>query len=463
MISDELRQAILTLKRQGRPLREISRLLKVSRNTVRRALRAPSARTPRREHPQQQAINAVIPGLYQRCGGNAVRIQELLESEHGIALPYSSLTRLIRRQALRGDKRRSGIYTFAPGEEMQHDTSPHRLTLGEKRLTAQCASLVLAYSRMLFIRYYPAFTRFEAKVFLTEALRFFDGACPRCTIDNTSVLVAGGSGPDALIAPEMVAFGELFGVQFIPHAVGHADRKGRVERPFAYVEGNFLAGRRFRDWADLNHQAHAWCEQVANAKPKRVLGMSPQAAYAMEKPHLLPLPTHIPPVTQIHYRVVDTQGYVHLDTNRYSVPERLLGQKVAVHKQPEQVQVFHGHQRVAEHPRLVGQRYAIHLIKAHHPSLSRGRMPKGPCPQEQALVGRDPRLDRYVAELKRRAPGRGVAKLRHLLALKQSYPAEPFLAAIEQALRYGLFDLARLERLILERVAGDFFDLDEEP
>ncbi len=64
---------------------------------------------------------------------------------------------------------------------------------------------------------------------------------------------------------------------------------------------------------------------------------------------------------------------------------------------------------------------------------------------------------------KRRAPGRGVAKLRHLLELKQSYPAEPFLGAIEQALRYGLFDLTRLERLILERVAGDFFDLDEDP
>ena len=231
-----------------------------------------------------------------------MRVQELLKAQHGFDVPYSKLTRLIReRTALRARKKRSGIYTFAPGEELQHDTSPHRLTLGEKTVTAQCASLVLAYSRYLFIRYYPVFTRFEAKVFLTEALRFFDGACPRCTIDNTSVLVAGGSGPDALIAPEMVAFGALFGVQFIPHALGHADRKGRIERPFAYVEGNFLAGRRFRDWADLNHQAHAWCETVANAKPKRVLGMSPQAAYAMEKPHLLALPAHIPPVTQIHY------------------------------------------------------------------------------------------------------------------------------------------------------------------
>ena len=77
MIPDELRQAILTLKRQGQALREISRLLKVSRNTVRRALRAPATRTPRREHPQQQTLNAVMPALYQRCAGNAVRCSSL--------------------------------------------------------------------------------------------------------------------------------------------------------------------------------------------------------------------------------------------------------------------------------------------------------------------------------------------------------------------------------------------------
>jgi len=458
MIPYEIRQAILTLKAQGQPLREISRILKVSRNTVRRVLREPEPKAPP-EPPKQQAIVELLAEIYPRCKGNAVRIQEILKDEHAIEAPYSTLTRLIRAQELRAPKRRCGIYTFGPGAEMQHDTSPHRLTLGEKTLTAQCASLILAYCRELFFQYYPAFTRFEAKAFLTEALRVFDGSCPRCTIDNTSVIIAGGSGPDALIAPEMEAFGELFGLVFIPHAIGHSDRKGRIERPFSYIEGNFLAGRTFRDWADLNAQARVWCETVANAKPKRVLGMSPQAAYVMEKPHLRPLPPYIPPVTQIHYRVVDTQGYVHLDTNRYSVPERLLGKKVAVHKRPEQVLVFQGQNLVAEHPRLIGPRNTDHLIKAHHLTLQRGKTPSGPSPQEQALQGRDPLLDRYVAELKKRSPGRGVAKLRRLLALKQSYPAEPFLAAVAQALDYGLFDLARLERLILERVAGDFFDL----
>ncbi len=283
MIPYEIRQAILTLKEQGQPLREISRILKVSRNTVRRALRASEPKAPSVPCGQEELI-ALLPEIYQRCKGNAVRIQEILQDEHAIEVPYSTLTHLIREQELREPKRRSGIYTFGPGAEMQHDTSPHRLELGEKTLTAQCASLILAYSRLLFFQYYPAFTRFEAKAFLTEALRVFDGSCPRCTIDNTSVIIAGGSGPDALIAPAMEAFGELFAMRFIPHAIGHSDRKGRIERPFSYIEGNFLAGRTFRDWADLNAQARLWCETVANAKPKRVLDMSPQAAYVMEKP-----------------------------------------------------------------------------------------------------------------------------------------------------------------------------------
>jgi transposase len=464
MLPEALRQAILLLNAQGRPLRDISRTLKVSRNAVRRVLRAGEGeQVPApREDPRVQAVAAQLPGLYRDCKGNAVRIAEVLADTHGITLAYSTLTRLIRDLTdLRAPKKRSGSYSFAPGEEMQHDTSPHRLTLGGKPLTAQCASLVLAYSRLLFVQYYPRFTRFEAKTFLTAALQFFEGAARRCVIDNTSVILAGGAGASARIAPEMAAFAAVFGFEFMAHAINHSDRKGRIERPFAYVENNFLAGRTFSDWRDLNAQALAWCQQVANAKVKRVLGMSPQAAYLMEKPHLLALPPVLPPVSEIHHRVVDSYGFVHLDTNRYSVPERWVGKPVAVHKLPAQVRVYAERALIAEHPRLIEQRQGEQRAPGHHPRLERRRA-VGPSPQEQALTGRDPRLDAYVAALKQRAPGRGVGKLRRLLELQRTYPAEPFLAAIAQALHYGLFDLSRLERLILERVAGDFFDLDGE-
>ena len=461
MISYETQQAILTLKEKGHSLREISRILKVSRNTVRRALREKAAK-PAREKPEQQAVIDLLAPLYRRCKGNAVRIQEVLQEEYGIEIAYSSLTRLIRQQELRAPKKRSGFYTFGPGTEMQHDTSPHRLKLGNKTVTAQCASLILAYSRYWFFQYYPVFTRFEAQAFLHEAFRFMDGTCPRCVIDNTSVLLAGGSGANAVIAPKMEAFVEPFGVEFFAHAIDHADRKARVEKAFAYAEGNFLAARDFRDWTDLNAQARAWCQERANTKPKRDLGMSPQAAYVIEKPYLQPLPPYIPPVNQILYRGVDTQGFVHLDTNKYSVPDRYLGKPVAVHKRPERVLLFYKQTLIADHPRLIGQRNARHRIEGHHRDLHRGRTRKGPSPQEQALSGQDPLLDHYVAALKQRSPGRGASKLRRLLALQRTYPAGPFLAAVEQALQYGLFDLARLERLILERVADDFFHLDED-
>ncbi len=99
---------------------------------------------------------------------------------------------------------------------------------------AQCASETMAYSKKVFIQYYPNFTRFEAKVFLTEAMKYLGGGCERCIIDNTSVIVAHGSGPDAIIAPEMEAFGKIFGITFVPHHIGHADRKAGVERNFRY-------------------------------------------------------------------------------------------------------------------------------------------------------------------------------------------------------------------------------------
>jgi hypothetical protein len=137
---------------------------------------------------------------------------------------------------------------------------------------------------------YLRFTRFEAKHFLLEATRFNDGSCPVCVIDNTSVLVVAGAGTDAVFAPEMVAFARTLGLRFGAHEVGDADRKGRIERQFSYIEKNFLAGRSFNDFEDLNRQALSWCRTIANQKIKRALGMSAEAAYLIEKPYLQPLP-----------------------------------------------------------------------------------------------------------------------------------------------------------------------------
>jgi hypothetical protein len=234
-----------------------------------------------------------------------------------------------------------------------------------------------------------------------------------------------------------------------------------VERNFAYIEGNFLAGRTFRDWNDLNEQLLQWLVEIANKKPKRSLGMSPDEAYLMEKKRLIRLPAHIPPVYQTLHRVVDIYGYVNVDRNRYSAPERLVGKQVEVHKSVSRINIFFKNKKVADHERCDGRDKKI-KAPGHHTPCGAGKKRRGPCREEKILVEADSWLSPYVVEIKKRSRGRGVRKMRDLLSLKRTYPAEAFEKAVRQALHYGLYDLGRLERLILSFVAGEFFDLDDE-
>ncbi len=105
-----------------------------------------------RLHPALPQM-AYLKSAFERAQGNVSRMGELLTAEYEIPVSYSTFTRWVRDAGLRAPPpERAGFYAFAPGDEMQHDTSPHRVTLGDTPVTAQCAGLVLAYSRRLFIQ-----------------------------------------------------------------------------------------------------------------------------------------------------------------------------------------------------------------------------------------------------------------------------------------------------------------------
>jgi len=459
MIDNPRKQAILCLHQQGKSAREISRLLAVSRNTVKKIVqedKEPKATTPLSHLDEKEEL---IKATFKSAQGNVVRVKEIIKQEHKIEIPYSTLTQYVRAYDLRQKKRIKGHYHFEPGEEMQHDTSPHKVMIGGTLKTAQCAALIFSYSRLLYVQYYPRFTRFEAKIFLRAALVAMQGACGRCVIDNTNVVLAAGSGADAVIASEMQAFSRMFNFEFYAHAVGDPNRKGRIERPFYYVETNFLTGRRFQSWDDLNAQALNWCENVANAKEKRILGMSPKAAFVMEKNRLIPLPKDIPLIYEHYQRIIDSQGYINFESNRYSAPENLIGTLVDVYKYSDCIEIFYRNVCLGSHERALDQRNARITNKAHHPSIYRRAHRKLACEEERLLLGHDETLDVYLSQIKKHVRGRGVRQFKRLLDLKRTYPSLAFMRAIEQAQLYGLYDMNRLEELVIKFVSGDYFNL----
>jgi len=396
--------------------------------------------------------------LYASCRGNLIRVHEELVAQ-GAKLSYQTLTAFCRRHEIgRESPRPTGRYDFEPGVEMQHDTSPHQARVAKRIVPVQSASLVLGYSRMIYVQCYPRFTRFECKIFLTEAITYFGGSCKRCVTDNTHVVVLSGTGRNMTPVPEMAAFGDRFGFEFMAHEIGDANRSGKVERPFHFIENNFLAGREFTDYNHLNAQARVWSDQV-NASHKRHLHASPRELFALERLKLQSLPLHVPEVYRLHHRIVDTEGYVNVQRNRYSVPWKLIGRSLEVRESKDGVEIFDGPRRVASHKRPMDPLDNSVTDLLHRPRRGeRLSAHRRVSPEEVRLLERAPELAAYLALMKKRAHG-SLRELRTLLRMLNEYPCEPLMSAIAEATRYGMTDLDRLERMVLRGIAHDFFIL----
>jgi len=189
MLDQTTRSAILRLRETGHGTRAIARALGISRGGVKDVVASGSAAVPRAARAEKGAPHRErILELYASCEGNLVRVHEELGAA-GATLSYPALTAFCRRHGIgHAPPRPVGQYHFAPGEEMQHDTSPHDVRLGGTVRRVQTASLVLCHSRMLFFQHSPRFTRFDCKVFLTDALRYMGGVCATCMMIIISLM-----------------------------------------------------------------------------------------------------------------------------------------------------------------------------------------------------------------------------------------------------------------------------------
>ncbi len=458
MLDQSIRIAILELHKKGLGIRAIARTMKLSRDAVRDVIRAGNTAVPRLIRKEKaDGHEDEIRALYAACKGNLIRVHEELTAK-GARLSYQALTGFCRRHGI-GFKpvQPAGRYHFKPGEEMQHDTSPHDAQLGGCIRRVQTASLVLCYSRLRFIQCYPTFNRFICKLFLHDALTYFGAVAGRCMVDNTHVVVLKGTGADMVPVPEMAAFGERYGFEFKAHEKGDANRSAHVERGFDHVERNFFAGRSFTDFADLNRQAIGWCDQV-NSKFRKAIHCTARELFAAELLALKPIPAWVPDVYVLHQRIVDVEGYVHADGQIYSVPYQLIGRQLEVRETKDTVLVFDGPRLVAQHERTFTFEKRRSTKEEHRPPRGqRGELLRQSSPEERELLAAEAVLADYAKLVKSNGSNRWPERLRRLLQMRRDYPLKPFLDAVKTAAEFGLYDIERLERIVLRNIASEYF------
>lgn len=426
MLSQAQRTTILELSAKGVSTRAMARVMKLSRQSVRKVLRSNTSSLPEIHRAEKaEPYRQQILELSIVCKGNLVRVHEELVAS-GAALSYPALTAFCRRHGIgQTPVQPAGQYHFDPGVEMQHDTSPHEVEVGGRKYKAHTASAVLCYSRMLLFQIYPTFQRFDCKVFLTGALRYMGGAPERVMIDNTHVVVLRGTGSEMIAVPEMEAFGERFGFRFVAHERGDANRSARVERPFSFIENNFLAGRAFPSWDDLNQQARQWCDRV-NSTYKKHLRAVPRELFAVERMHLKPLPAWIPEVYRLHQRMVDVEGYVSVHSIRYSVPVSWIGRRVEVRETRDRIEIELDARHIIRHVRALTPPQMRITLAEHKPPRGEGVRRSDPHPEEQAILNAAPEVTEYVTALKQKGRKVVALALRQLLRLFQEIRASRF-------------------------------------
>jgi hypothetical protein len=222
--------------------------------------------------------------------------------------------------------------------------------------------------------------------------------------------------------------------------------KGKVERPFAYVETNLLNGRTFRTLGHLNEFVPTWLAQVADVRVHGQTKQTPLELYALELPHLIPLPAQPYEVSPVCYRVVNVEGDIVYRQNRYSVPWQHIGRTLPVRVTETEVIVYDPQvQEIARH-RLFAR--SVTGQCCHHKT----HRPAEDVQQRQVqLQARFAELGEAAARFLDgllRTQRYGKDQAQRVLAMLATYQRADVQAALERAVRYGAFSHAAVERIL---------------
>jgi transposase len=336
MLTPEEQAELARLHREQIPIRAIARRLGRDVKTIRRVLgRPPQPPAPAKLTPYHPLIRA-----WCAQGLRSPRMLRELRARGytgGATILKDFLQTLGPRRPPRPLVRR---FETGPGLEAQSDWSPYRVTIADRETAVHAFSLVLCYSRRLFVAVFRD-ERLSTLLWAHQAaFEYHQGLCRRILYDNQTAITLGRVRGQPRWHPTFLAFAHHYGFEPVVGRPGHKERRGKVERPFLYFEEDFLRARAFASWDDLRAQVCQWLDTVANVRVHGTTRRRVDEAYAEERPCLITRPAVPYPAAREETRVVQQDGAVPIAGSYYPAPGQRPGQVVTVRIDPAHVEVL---------------------------------------------------------------------------------------------------------------------------
>ena len=403
------------------------------------------------------AVDAFAEKIEEWVDRSRGRIRADVAHQRLVAMGYRGSERTTHRAVAEAKRRwrvehgrRTRPWVTEPGLWMQWDYGDGPMVAGRATVLL-CAWL--AWSRFRVV--VPLWDRTMAGVVmgLDRVLRAFGGAPTYALTDNERTVSVDHVCGIAVRNPQIVAVARHYGLSIAtcvpadPESKGGSEATVRIARAeLVPTDCNLRAA--YESFAELEAECAAFCERV-NAREHRITRRAPALMLAEERARLHPLPAVAHTVCFGQTRRVGRQSTISVGGAIYSVPSRLVDERVWVRVDGSELVVVHaddpdGPREVARHELTTPGRPSIQ--DEHYPPRPAGaleRRPKAANAEERAFLAIGPAAERWLIA----AAAAGASRVRRKMA-----------EAVDLAKLHGAGDVC--EALATAATAGRFGDGD---
>lgn len=439
------------LHAQGVGIRAICRELDVSRKAVRHAVRedgSPHYQRPSRPNLKLAPFEAPIRELFftqKLIGSRIAREVAKLGYTGSVSALYAHLKRL--RAAVPSGKA-TVRYETPPGQQAQFDWSPYTVDLGGELTRVIVYGMTLGYSRRK--HYTVSLDETQASIFeaIETCLHHFGGAPKELLVDNARALVTDANPAHFRWNAQFL---EVCGhYRLKPRACQpyRARTKGKVERPFFYLEQQFVKGTHFASFLDFQQQLARFEAEDLDVRVHTTTQERPLERFAAEIPHLLPLPEQRFVGTLVLSRKVSWDCLVSFRNSRYSVPAVYAGKLVwLLVSRGTHLLVLDGQRHIiAEH--ALSPRKGVTVLIAEHYAPLRKTTARTYVVLAEQFLARFPHEQAFLEGLVAQYKLSPATHLRPILELADVYNGASMARAFAVAVSYNTYSHAFVRGLL---------------
>lgn len=321
--------AVQELHKRKVPKLQIAKQLGISRNTVKRLIKLKEEPKYTREHypskVEQYMDLIVLWRTSSEYDFNGTRIFRELKARGyiGTINPIYRALKKIDDVKLEIPKEATTRVETPPGDQAQFDWAHYEMNVAGIIRTVYCFSMILSASRKKAIIFSLSSDADAIYKSIQELYDNLGGITLELIIDNPKALVIENnpkSEDEVKYNEQALLLAAHLSTELNACNCYWPRTKGKIEKPFQYIEEQFIKGSTFTSMEDLNRRGKNFINDWNNEKHTTTQRVPTEFFENEEIQSLLPLPNKRFRIKSLDKRKISNDGYISIGTNKYSVP-----------------------------------------------------------------------------------------------------------------------------------------------